>query len=80
MAVPENNKTGVNMTDKTTHTMTRENTKENRTTLASMLVSIMDTDRVKTLLAMKYIEELEDQENFDEVFKALEGKGIISQQ
>lgn len=68
------------MTDRKTHIMTNENTKENRTTLASMLVAIMDQDRVKTLLAMKYIEELEDQGNFDEVFKALEEKGLISQQ
>ena len=68
------------MTDRKTHIMTNENTQENRTTLASMIVAMVDPERIGILLAMKYMEELENQENFDEVFKALEAKGIISQQ
>ena len=49
-----------------------ENNQQNRKKLAVLIVSSMDPDRVKTLLALQYMQDLEDEETFQSVLKTIE--------
>ncbi len=49
-----------------------ENNEENRKKIAMLIVLNMDPDRMKTLLAMQYMEDLKDEETFQSVVKTIE--------
>jgi hypothetical protein len=54
-----------------------ENTEENRKKLAAIIVSLLDPEKIKTFLALRYMEDLEDQEAFDAAVKLLIEKQIL---
>lgn len=54
-----------------------ENTEENRKKLAAIIVSLLDSEKIKTFLALRYMEDLEDQDSFDAAVKLLIEKQIL---
>lgn len=54
-----------------------ENTLDNRKKIASIVVSIIDPRRIKTILALRYMEDLENDEVFASTLQALKEKNLL---